>query len=89
MKVKSGYILREVAGNYLVVAVGEEAMDFNGLITTNETGAFLWNKLSSDISEQELVSAMLDEYDIDEETASADISSFISKLKEAELLINE
>lgn len=89
MRVKSGYILREVAGNYLVVAVGEEAMDFNGLITTNETGAFLWNKLSSDISEQELVSAMLDEYDIDEETASADISSFISKLKEAELLINE
>ena len=89
MKVKSGYILREVAGNYLVVAVGEEAMDFNGLITTNETGAFLWKKLSSDISEQELVSAMLDEYDIDEETASADISSFISKLKEAELLINE
>ena len=89
MKVKSGYILREVAGNYLVVAVGEEAMDFNGLITTNETGAFLWNKLSSDISEQELVSAMLVEYDIDEETASADISSFISKLKEAELLINE
>ena len=89
MRVKSGYILREVAGNYLVVAVGEEAMDFNGLITTNETGAFLWNKLSSDISEQELVSAMLDEYDIDEGTAAADISSFISKLKEAELLINE
>ena len=89
MKVKSGYILREVAGNYIVVAVGDEAMDFNGLITTNETGAFLWNKLSNDISENDLVSAMLDEYEIDQETAAADISAFLLKLKEAELLINE
>ena len=89
MKVKSGYILREVAGNYIVVAVGEEAMDFNGLITTNETGAFLWNKLSNDISENDLVSAMLEEYEIDQETAADDISAFLLKLKEAELLINE
>lgn len=89
MKVKSGYILREVAGNYIVVAVGEEAMDFNGLITTNETGAFLWNKLSENISEQELVDAMLEEYEIDKETAASDISAFIFKLKESELLINE
>ena len=89
MKVKSGYILREVAGNYIVVAVGEEAMDFNGLITTNETGAFLWNKLSNDISESDLVCAMLEEYEIDQETAAADISAFLLKLKEAELLINE
>ena len=89
MRVKSGYILREVAGNYIVVAVGKEAVDFNGLITTNETGAFLWKKLSDNISEEELIAAMLEEYEVDAETAAADISSFILKLKEAELLINE
>lgn len=89
MRVKSGYILREVAGNYIVVAVGKEAVDFNGLITTNETGAFLWRKLSDNISEEELISAMLEEYEVDAETAASDISSFVLKLKEAELLINE
>lgn len=89
MRVKSGYILREVAGNYIVVAVGKEAVDFNGLITTNETGAFLWEKLSDNISEEELIAAMLEEYEVDAETAAADISLFILKLKEAELLINE
>ncbi len=89
MRVKSGYILREVAGNYIVVAVGEEAVDFNGLITTNETGAFLWEKLSNNISEQELIDAMLQEYEVDEKIAAEDISLFIRKLEDAELLINE
>ncbi len=89
MKLKDGYILREVAGNYIVVAVGDEALDFNGLITTNETGAFLWEKLSENISEQELVEALLSEYEVDEKTAIEDISGFLNKLRNAELLINE
>lgn len=89
MKLKDGYILREVAGNYIVVAVGDEALDFNGLITTNETGAYLWEKLSENISEQELVEALLSEYEVDEKTAIEDISGFLNKLRNAELLINE
>ena len=42
MKIKEGFILREVAGNYIVVAVGSAVKQFNGVITLNETGAFLW-----------------------------------------------
>ena len=86
MQVKDGYILREVAGNYIVVAVGDEALDFNGLITTNETGAFLWKKLSEDISEQELINTLINEYEVDEKTAAEDISAFLDKLRNAELL---
>ncbi len=86
MKIKEGYMLRTVAGCSVVVAVGMSTMDFNGMINLNDTGAFLWKKLESGASEDELVSAMLSEYDVDEETAKHDIDAFLKKLKEAELL---
>ncbi|MBQ7975199.1 MAG: PqqD family protein [Clostridia bacterium] len=87
MKIKEGYMLRKVAGKYIVVPVGEEAVDFNGLITTNETGAFLWKALENEISEEKLLSEFLAEYDIDEQTAASDLSDFISKLNKAELIV--
>ena len=87
MRIKDGYMLSSVAGKHIVVPVGSEAVDFNGIITTNDTGAFLWNCLENDISEEELLSTMLKEYDIDEATAISDLKDFINKLTEAELLI--
>ena len=86
MKIKEGYILRQVAGNSIVIAVGEEALNFNGIITINGAGTFLWEKLAEGAEKSELVSAMLAEYDIDEETASKDIDDFIEKLQKADLL---
>ena len=86
MKIKEGYILREVAGNYLVVAIGEASLDFNGVITLNETGAYLWNRLSEEATEEELISSMTEEYEIDESVAKSDVLAFVGKLKEAELL---
>lgn len=89
MKIKSGYLLREVAGNYIIVAIGDEAVDFNGLMTVNETGAFLWKKLESGADTAELLCELTGEYDIDEETAKRDIGLFIEKLQKADLLANE
>ena len=87
MKIKDGYMLSNVAGKYIVVPLGSEALDFNGIITTNETGAFLWKCLENDISEKDLLTALLKEYDIDEKMAAEDLSDLINKLKEAELLV--
>lgn len=87
MKIKEGYMLSRVAGNYIVVPLGDEALDFNGLITTNETGAFLWQRLSEDTDRDALLTAMLNEYEIDESTAAADIDAFLNKLSDAELLV--
>ena len=84
MKIKSGYIIREVAGNHVVVPTGKASLDFSGVMTLNETGAFLWKQLAIDKTEQELLFALLDEYDVNETTAKADISEFIAKLKEAD-----
>lgn len=86
MKIKDGYLAREVAGSKIVVPVGERTVDFNGIITLNETAGFLWDRLATGAEKAELLTAMLAEYDIDEATASADIDAFITKLKDADLL---
>lgn len=86
MKIKDGYVLRQVAGNSIVIAVGDEALNFNGIITINGAGTFLWEKLMNGADKDSLLKAMLSEYDIDEATASADIDEFLLKLKNADLL---
>lgn len=86
MKIKSGFILREVADNYIVVAVGDRVKEFNGLINLNSTGAFLWKILENGAEEEQLVASLLKEYEIDEETAKKDVSAFVAKVKEAKLV---
>lgn len=86
MKIKDGFILRQVAGSYLVISVGGESVDFNGMITVNETGAFLWEKLTAGATEAELLDAMLAEYEVDAETAKADVSEFIKLLEDNNLI---
>lgn len=86
MKIKDGFIIREVAGSFIVVAVGSAAKNFNGIINLNETGAFLWKILERGATEEELLAKMTEEYDVDEETARKDIDAFINKLQEAKLV---
>lgn len=86
MKIKPGYMLREVAGCSVVVAIGTDTMDFGGMINLNESGTFLWKLLEKGATEDELLTALLAEYDVDADTAKTDISAFINKMREAELL---
>lgn len=86
MKIKEGYLLKEIAGNYVVVPVGN--VDFDGMISLNETGVFIWKKLENNVSFDSLLKDFLSEYDVDESTAKADLNAFISKMK-AEGLIYE
>ena len=86
MKIKEGFILREVAGNYIVVAVGDAVKGFNGVINLNETGAVLWRILEKDSDEKGLLDALLSEYDVSEDIAAKDVKTFIDKLTEAGLV---
>lgn len=86
MKIKAGFMLRSVAGQNVVVPVGSAAIDFNGMINLNESGAFLWKTLEGGATEAELVSALLAQYDAPEDIARADVSAFIKKMKEANLI---
>ena len=83
MKIKSGFILRTVAGNNVVVAIGEQSKSFNGVIKLNESGLVLWNKLSAGADKAELVSALLDEYDITADIAENDVDKFVGVLRDA------
>lgn len=80
MKIKDGYLIREIAGAYVVVPAGEQAAEFNGLMTLNETAAFIWNILIDGADEDKIVNALLDEYDIDEITARNDVKKVIELL---------
>lgn len=86
MKIKEGYLLRNVAGSNIVVPIGEGELNFSGVITLNEVGAFFWQNLENGCTKDELLKALLNEYEIDEITASSDIDEFVGKLKEAGLL---
>lgn len=87
MRIKEDFFLKSIAGMQVVVPVGTENVNFQGMITLNETGAFLWKLLSEERTEEQLIAALLEEYDVSEETATADISRFVAKLREAELLV--
>ena len=81
MKIKDTFVLRSIAGSSIVVPTGAEMMDFNGMITLNETGAFLWEKMQSETDIASLADAMLAEYTgISREDAEADIKEFIATL---------
>jgi len=87
MKIKDGFILKEIAGSFVVVPVGDDLVDFTLMITTNETGAFLWNCLSEDRSEQELVTMLKAEYEgADDAQLEADVAEFVATLKENSVL---
>lgn len=81
MKIKDGFLLRSVAGQTVVLPTSDE-LDLNMMVTLNETGTFLWEHLQSETDENALVSALLAEYDVDEETARKAVTGFVAKLND-------
>lgn len=86
LKIKNGFELKEIADSYIAIPTDNEIMDFSSVIMLNETGAFLWLKLENDITEEELVEAVLSEYDIDRKTVEKDVKNFIDEANKAGLL---
>lgn len=90
MKISQNFILREIAGEYVIVPTGEAAYEFQGLITVNETGAFLWEKLQKDEqTEESLVKVLCEEYETDQTQAEKDVAEFIQRLRQQNILAND
>ena len=81
MKIKEGFILRNVAGSNVVVPVWQATVDFNGMMSLNDTGAFLFDKLTKGTTEEQLIRDLMDEYSIDKELATKDVKDFIEKVE--------
>lgn len=86
MVIKKDFILRKIAGEDVVIPIGNNIADFNGIITLNETAAFLWKELQSGQDEKGLLERLCQEYDATEEEALQDIQEFLSILREHHIL---
>ena len=89
MRIKKGFVLREVAGQNMVIATGEASKDFHGMIKLNNTGKEIWQGLQEGLSEIEIAKGLQDKYQVEAEKAEQDTKEFIEKMIEMGFVINE
>lgn len=86
MKINFEFVKREIAGETFLVPIGEGAKKFSGLFALNELGAFVWDKLPEAESEEAIVDAVLEEYEVTREQAESDVAEFLGKLREMKII---
>lgn len=86
MKIKDSFLLKKVAGQNVVVPVGNSVVNFNAAITLNETAAFLWELLKKETTEEALVLNLCENYEVTLENAERDVKVFINVLREHDIL---
>lgn len=89
MKIDKEFVLREIAGDYIIIPTGKTVLEFNGLITVNEVGASIWKMLQEETSFEKLVQGILEEYDVEDSVARQDAQEFLDKLGEGGILTKE
>ncbi len=83
---KNNYLLREIAGEYMLVPLGDSCTALNAMITFNETGAFIWKKLEENLSNDQIAKALTLEYNVTHQQALADVEEFVAYLKEKNII---
>ena len=86
MKIKEGFVLRNVVDEFIVMPTGDNIAKFEGAVVLNEVSAFIFKQLENPVSREDLLAAMLDEYDVDEATAAADLDALLEKLADMGVL---
>lgn len=86
MKFKKEFIEREIVGETVLIPTGETAAHFNGLISVNELGRFIWDNYENAKDEDDLLQKILDEYEVAKEVAKVDLDEFLQTLKDAEII---
>ncbi len=88
MQIKKDFTIQKVGASYVAVAVGETSKTFHAMIRLNETGAFLWKQLAEkDMTEEELIEALLSEYEVDRKTAETDVHRIVEMLKDSGVFV--
>lgn len=86
MKIKKGFVLRDIAGQAMVIATGEASKNFNGMIKLNQTGKQVWQGVSDGLTAEEIARGLSSEYSISEEKALADVNGMIERMEKAGFL---
>lgn len=89
MHVTPGFVVRQIAGETIAVPSGPSAQSLSGLLALNGSGEFLFGLLQSEQTQDSLVQALLDTYEVDRETASADVAEFLGILRDNGILIED
>ena len=80
MKIKGGFALKQIAGNWVVLPLADPTLDFTGMLTLNESGRMLWLRLIDSSTRDELAKALVGEYEVDYDEALADVDAFLETL---------
>ena len=86
MKLKNGIVTNSIDGESFAIATGEASKEFNGLIKNNPTAAFIFELLKTEQTEDSIVKAMTDKYDVDEATVTADVNELLNLLKSKNII---
>ena len=89
MKLDEGFLIRDIAGEDVLVPIGSKVIDFKGLITLTPVGGFIYRLLEDRKEQSEIVDLIISEYEIDRETAENDLTEFLAGLREQGVLIDE
>lgn len=89
MRIKKGFVLREVAGQIMVIATGEASKDFHGMIKLNATGKVIWLGLQEGLSEERIVVRLQEQFDVEADKAAQDTRAFMKQMEEMGFLVNE
>lgn len=86
MKLKGEFVQREIAGEVILVPVGQTALDFNGIITLNQTGVEIWKGIREEKNREQILEQLLEQFEVSRETAQADMETFLQYLNENGLI---
>lgn len=86
MNIKKRLLKRQIAGDAFLVPVGKEVYDSNGLFFLNEVGEFIWDHLEKANDSQDILNALLEEYNVEESVARKDVETFLQKLRDMDII---
>lgn len=86
MKAKEGFVMRTIVDEYMIMPTGSNISHFDGTVVLNGVSAFLWERLQQPVTQEELLNALLEEYDVSREVAEKDLEALLQKFTELRLL---
>ena len=88
MKINGEFILREIAGDTILVPVGQTALKFNGIITLEPVGATIWKSLEAGLNFEEILTKILDTFEVERDRAEMDLKEFLAQLEKQGFLVS-
>ena len=89
MKAKEGFVVRNVVDEYVLMPTGDNVGKFNGTVLLNEVSAFIWEKMQKPVSKDDLLKAILDEFEVEKAVAAADLDALLETLNGYGLIEND